>query len=244
MKNNNEYMLHFAQYFNLKYIDFILIIFSLITLIIFIQQMINVIKMQKNIENDDADLVINKTNRISAVINIIKFKIIPILFVIIFFISTLNILFPEFIEPVFPCDSMQKIVITNNEDIPQTMYFIGRLSYSNDWIPLTSVTNLHPCPYIKLNVNEKKVVNFRTGVKDIDHILIAKTNNFSINKGSDILVFSVPSNDIAIYTLSMSKLDLSPNIYIIEVINYCFLYITGLVGLVLLFLILFFKIRS
>jgi len=76
--------------------------------------------------------------------------------------------------------------------------------------------------------------------------MIAKTNNtnFNISKGTDALVFSVPSNDIAIYTLSMNKLNASPNISIIGVINYFLLYIVGLAGIVMLFLIIFYRIKN
>ncbi|MCL2038856.1 MAG: hypothetical protein FWG85_00320 [Bacteroidetes bacterium] len=234
-------MLHFNQYFNLKYIDFILIVFSLISLIIFIQLIINAIKNRNNSKNDD-DNNIKKT----TIINVIKNKVIPIIFAIIFFIQSINILLPEFMQSIFPPDSTQNVIITNNEDTMQKVFFIGRLSYSNEWIPITPIINFRPCLYIKLNPNEKKKLSFRTGTKDIDHIMIAKTNNtnFNISKGTDALVFSVPSNDIAIYTLSMNKLNASPNISIIGVINYFLLYIVGLAGIVMLFLIIFYRIKN
>jgi hypothetical protein len=257
-------MLQFSQYFNLKYIDFILIILSLISLVFFIQLIVNTIKNRNNtirnrtldeieIETENTDNInpdlpiknpslINKTDKLSSIVDIIHRGFLY-LFGFALLVQTINSLFPAILNYIFPSDSHQTIIITNNKKISQDLILLGRMSYSNDWIPIIPFNN--SLQFVSLRgfkPTEKVNYNIRTGTKDIDHIIIANVTNKTYNKGIDAIVLPVPCNDVAIFTEPMSKLNIKVNVYLFGIINYFLLYFTAIVGSIALFLILFFKI--
>ena len=249
-------MLQLSQYFELKHLDFILIIFSLISLIIFIQLIIRAIKNrnQDSLETENTDKInldlpsknpplLEKKRILSKIINISLYKILPCLFVFVLLFQTINLLFPALLNSIFPSDSQQTITITNDKEISQSIILLGRMSYSNDWIPIFSFNNsLQFAPIKTFSPSKKIIYNIRTGVGDIDYIIVANLTDNKLNSGIDALVFSVPCNDVAVFTKTMGKLNAKPNIYFGGILNYLLLYFTAIFGIVALFLILFFKI--
>ena len=227
-------MLQFSQYFELKHLDLILIAFSLISLIFFIQLIVKTIKNKNKdeLETENTDSVnmdlplknppsLEKKQTLSYIFYTILHKILPCLFIFLLLCQTTNLLFPSLLNSIFPPDSHQKITITNDKEAPQSMILLGRMSFSNEWIPILPFNNnLQFTPLKILLPSEKITYNIRTGLKDIDHIIIANLTNSRLENDVDALVFYVPCNDIAVFSKTMGKLNARPNTYIFGLINY------------------------
>jgi hypothetical protein len=201
---------------------------------------------KKNINNQNKDLIIQNIIKIRRLLSKTCLHVaLPGGFLFFILIQSLNFLFPSVLNSIFPPDSHQIITITNNKPTSQDIVLMGRLSYSNKWIPiLTSNHNLQLTSIKNIAPSEKFVCNIRTGLKDVDHIIIANVSNGTFNSGNDALAFAVPCNDIYVYTETMGKLNIKPNVHLTGIINYILLYFTGIIGLISLFFILLSKIEK
>ena len=247
-------MLQFSQYFDLKYIEVVSILFSLVSLFLFVVLIIKVIKNRNSdeIKTENTDVIntgLSSKNTYSLNLKNIRgyvvSKILPCLFIAIFLLYAINSFFPAILNSIFPPDSYQTITITNNKKTSQDLILLGRISYSNDWIPIIPFNDdFQLVPLMNFAPSEKKSCNIRTGTKDIDYIIVANVSHNKINNETDAITMSVPRNNIAVYTESMNKLSNKPNIYFWGTINYFLLYITAIFGSVALLLFIFFGTKD
>lgn len=237
-------MIQISQYLDYKYFDIIPILFCIIAIAVFINLIIK--SLQKRKTSEQKQQTQNATRFRTIITKIgenIYNKIIPITFGVFLLVEVLLQFFPMISNSIFPADSYQKLTIKNQKDNIlkennkiQTVVILGRLSYSNTWIPIIPYSPLLNCsPIFKLQPNTKTTMKIRTGTKDIDHLIVAKLKKSKYYESTNGVVLSVPRNEIVIYTNCMNQLTEKPNVFLLPIILNIIMYFTAIIGAIWIF---------
>jgi hypothetical protein len=186
-----------------------------------------------------------KKPTITIIFSTLKNIVVPIAFLALFIFWNLLNFIPSTINNFFPPDSYQNISITNNDKDVQTISVLGRLSYSNVWIPIIPSSPLiQKTPILKLSPNQKEKIQIRTGVNDIDHIIVTNLTNKKYQNEIEGIVLSVPRNEIVVYSNVMDTLSLKPDIFILPFVTNVVLNFAGIIGCICLFFKFHFSNKS
>jgi hypothetical protein len=82
----------------------------------------------------------------------------------------------------------------------------------------------------KKAMNETKTIIIRTGVKDVDHLLITNLTDSNYNKIKSGIALPLPQEEIVVYTNRLKMLHNKQTPFIISLILNLILYLSGVVG--------------
>ncbi|MDR0926233.1 MAG: hypothetical protein LBO69_00515 [Ignavibacteria bacterium] len=214
-------MIQLSQYIHFKYIDAVLLLLCIGVLVVFINLLIKVFSAEDK-----------KVHTAFYVIDVV-FYVFLVLWSVLCFV-------PVSFNGILPADTEQVINIHNNTNEEQKVLLVGRLSYSNDWVPVIPYSpEFQGTPITTLIGGEKAKLRLRVGVNDIDNIIIANVTKSSYSGKVGGIVLPLPQNEIVVYTEPMNELARKPEVSILhQLLNIC-MYITGIVGFVWLFFLRF-----
>jgi len=239
-------MIQISQYFSSQYIEIYLLLFVLISMIIFFSLIIKSFKekpLKENEENNEpkkhkfllGQSIKNIT--VGKIISISIYRIIPILYIIFLFFWSLMSFIPITISHFLPADSKQIFTLTNNTKKNTDFALVGRLSYSNVWKPIIPYSPLFQgCAVKTLKKGESMKMELRTGVKDIDYLMIV---NFSKDERAKGAILSLPRNEFALFIGQLRELPTKPSIFLLTIILNIVLYFSALIGCMCIFCILY-----
>jgi hypothetical protein len=170
--------------------------------------------------------------------NILRGYVIPILFYVVLVLWTILLLIPSTYNSLLPADSSQNVILKNFSDTEQDVILLGRLSYSNDWILLKPYNPMFQLNYIQqVRPNGTEMLTLRTGVNDIDYLMIANVTNGKYNP-TNSMTMQVPRNDVVCFTDNLDILTTisSPALMLFNVLLPIILFLAAIVGFVWLFL--------
>lgn len=102
-------------------------------------------------------------------------------------------------------------------------------------MPLLPVTpSLQFTPIVRLAPKTEQKLIIRTGVNDIDHLIIVNLTDTNYSKTKRGIAVEVPRNDFAVYANLQNSLSSKPSPSLVNILLSIVLYITGAVGCVAL----------
>jgi hypothetical protein len=246
-------MIQISQYFGSQYTEIYLLIFVLISLVVFFSLIIKSFKEKNNAQNQEQALKRKRLKRksrtmksitIGEVFNITTYKIIPIVYIIFLLFWSLISFIPASINHLIPADSEQSVTFTNNTNQDIDFVLVGRLSYSNTWRPIIPYSPFFQGSAMKnLEKDESISMKLRTGVKDIDHLMVV---NFSKEHNTDKysrdvrgIILSVPSNGVFLYSGQLKELVTKPSVFLLSIIFNICLYFSAIICCLCIFFTLF-----